>query len=69
MPLTDVMNVGYPAVLINLGAVVLIAVLLGTALRFLDTRLPDGSPAVPEAAAAVVPKPGSVAESVPHRDT
>jgi hypothetical protein len=67
-PFTDVARWGYPAVLINLGVVVLIAVLLGAALRFLDTRLPSGSPTPPEATAAVVPGPGSDAESVSHRD-
>ncbi|MEU8665226.1 hypothetical protein [Actinoplanes philippinensis] len=60
---------GYLAVLINLGVVMLIVVLLGAALRLLETRLPGGSPAAPEAAAVVVPGPGSGAESVPHRDT
>ncbi|MFC4063338.1 hypothetical protein [Actinoplanes subglobosus] len=59
MPLTDVARWGYPAVLINLGVVVLIAVLLGAALRLLGTRLPAGSPAPPEATAADVPGPGS----------
>jgi hypothetical protein len=68
-PFTDVSRWGYPAVLINLGVVVLIAVLLGAVLRLLDTRLSGGSPAVPAATAAVVPSSGSSAESVPHRDT
>ncbi len=67
-PFTDVNTLKYPQVLANLGAVVLIATLLGAVLRFLDTRLPAGSPAPPEATAAVVPRPGSDTESVPHRD-
>ncbi|MFC4063337.1 Pr6Pr family membrane protein [Actinoplanes subglobosus] len=68
-PFTDVARWGYPAVLINLGVVVLIAVLLGTALRLLDTRLPGGSAAAPEATAAVVASPGSDAESETRRVT
>ncbi|MBW6434859.1 Pr6Pr family membrane protein [Actinoplanes hulinensis] len=68
-PFSDVSRWGYPAVLINLGAVVLIASLLGAVLRVLDTRLAGGSPTVPEAAAAAVPRLGSGAESMPHRDT
>ncbi|GAA4960242.1 Pr6Pr family membrane protein [Actinoplanes utahensis] len=67
-PFTDVSLWGYPAVLINLGVVVLIAILLGAVLRLLDTRLPAGSPALSEATAAVVPGPGSGAESVPSND-
>ncbi|MEU4620792.1 Pr6Pr family membrane protein [Actinoplanes sp. NPDC023801] len=67
-PFSDVTRWGYPAVLINLGVVVLIAVVLGTVLRLLDARLPSGSPAVPEATAVVVTKPGSSAESVGYRD-
>ncbi|BEL07386.1 Pr6Pr family membrane protein [Actinoplanes sichuanensis] len=68
-PFTDVSRWGYPAVLINLGVVVLIAVLLGAALRLLDTRLPGGSPAAPEAPAAVVAISGSAAESETPRVT
>ncbi|GIE78022.1 hypothetical protein Aph02nite_39720 [Actinoplanes philippinensis] len=60
MPPAEFTRWGCPAVLINLGVVVLIAILLGTALRLLDTRLPGRSPAVPEATAAVVPEPDSV---------
>jgi hypothetical protein len=48
MLLTDVSRWGYPAVLINLGVVVLIAVLLGAVLRLLDARMPGGPPALPE---------------------
>ncbi|GGN92196.1 hypothetical protein GCM10010112_79060 [Actinoplanes lobatus] len=44
-PFSDVTVLGYPAVLINLGVVVLIAVLLGAVLRLLDTRLPFRPPA------------------------
>ena len=67
-PFTDVSRWGYPAVLINLGMVVLLAVVLGTVLHLLDTRLPGRSPAVLEPTAVVVPKPGSGVESVGHRD-
>jgi hypothetical protein len=68
-PFSDVARWGYPAVLMNLGAVVLVAVLLGAALRFLDTRLPGRSTAAPEATAAVVASPGSAAESETRRVT
>jgi hypothetical protein len=66
-PFTDVTGLGYPAVLINLGAVVLLAAVLAAVLRLLDTRLPSGSATDPEAAPAV-PRPRSGAESVAHRD-
>ncbi|BEL07383.1 hypothetical protein Q0Z83_055740 [Actinoplanes sichuanensis] len=55
VPRTDVSRWGYPAVLINLGVVVLDAALL-----LLDTRLPAVSSAPPDATAAVAPRPGSV---------
>jgi len=68
-PFTDVNNLKYPTVLVNLGAVVLIAALLAAVLRLLDTRLPSGSPAGPETATPVVPRPRLGAEPVTHRDT
>ncbi|WP_328470075.1 Pr6Pr family membrane protein [Actinoplanes sp. NBC_00393] len=45
-PFSDVTALGYPTVLVNLGAVVVIATLLATVLRLCDTRLPGGSPAI-----------------------
>ncbi|MEU4164741.1 Pr6Pr family membrane protein [Actinoplanes sp. NPDC026670] len=68
-PFTDVLRQGYPTVLVNLGAVVLIAILLGGVMRLLDARLPAGSPTAPEATAVVAPTPGSGTESVARRDT
>ncbi|GAA2903508.1 hypothetical protein Acy02nite_28840 [Actinoplanes cyaneus] len=67
-PFTDVNSLGYPAVLVNLGAVVLLAAVLAAVLRLLDTRLPSGSAIGPGSAAPVVPRPRSGAESVAHRD-
>lgn len=54
-PFSDVTQLGYPTVLVNLGVVVLIAALLGAVLRLLDTRLPFGSPAAPEDDGPAVP--------------
>ncbi|BBH70815.1 hypothetical protein ACTI_75000 [Actinoplanes sp. OR16] len=67
MPLADVSLNGYPAVLLNLGAVVVLAALIAAVLRLLDTRLPFGSPVVPEAEALEVPHPRAGAETVVER--
>ncbi|BCY07824.1 Pr6Pr family membrane protein [Actinoplanes sp. L3-i22] len=63
-PFTDVADLGYPRVLINMSAVVLIAALLATGLRLLDPRLRFGAPKVREGAVPVVPRPRSGAEAV-----
>jgi hypothetical protein len=68
-PFTDVGIFKYPRVLANLGAVVLLAAVLAAVLRLLDTRLPSASSAESEAVAPDVPRLGSGAESVAHRDT
>ena len=39
-PFTDATEIGYPAALLNMGVVVLIAALFATVLRLLDPRLP-----------------------------
>lgn len=67
-PFADVTALGYPVVLINLGAVALIAVVLGAVLRLLDPRLPAGRPASSGTAVSVVPRPSSSGEAVTHRD-
>ncbi len=67
-PFTDVTDLGYPHVLINLSAVVVIAVLLATVLRVLDRRLPDGSAAARDGARPVVPRPRSDADTFADRD-
>ncbi|KUL21666.1 Pr6Pr family membrane protein [Actinoplanes awajinensis] len=53
-PFTDVDALGYPQVMINMAAVVVIALLLGTVLRVLDPRLRLGSPAASSGSAPVV---------------
>lgn len=67
-PFTDVTTLGYPHVLINMAAVVVIAVLLGTVLRVLDPRLRFGSPAAREGVTPVVPRPRSGVESVTQHE-
>jgi hypothetical protein len=61
-PFSDVVELGYPTVLTNLGAVVVIAVVIGAILRLLDPRLPGGSPAAPAADKSAAPQPRSGAE-------
>jgi hypothetical protein len=61
-PFADVVELGYPTVLTNLGAVVVIAVVIGAILRLLDPRLPGSSPAALEAETAEVPRPRSGTE-------
>ncbi|AEV83911.1 hypothetical protein ACWT_2530 [Actinoplanes sp. SE50] len=67
-PFADVNSLGYPRVLANLAAVVLVAAVLAALLRLLDTRLPYRVAAAPEAAAPVLPLPRSGTEPVAHRD-
>jgi hypothetical protein len=66
-PFSNVTLHGYPTVLVNLGMVVVIALLLGAALRLLDPRLPAGSAAAP-AGAATVPQPRNDADTAPLGD-
>ncbi|MEU4561140.1 Pr6Pr family membrane protein [Actinoplanes sp. NPDC023936] len=68
-PFADVTELGYPAVLINLGAVVLLAALIAAVLRRLDTRLPFGSPAASEFEAPEVPHPRSGGEAVVEQES
>ncbi|MEU4694792.1 Pr6Pr family membrane protein [Actinoplanes sp. NPDC023714] len=68
-PFSDVVALGYPAVLVNLGAVVVIAVVIGAILRLLDPRLPGGSPAVPAAETPAVPQPRPSADSSTEVET
>ncbi|WP_433825014.1 Pr6Pr family membrane protein [Actinoplanes sp. CA-015351] len=56
-PFADVVELGYPTVLVNLGAVVVIAVVIGTILRLLDPRLPGALTAAPADASLEVPQP------------
>jgi hypothetical protein len=69
VPLTDVTVLKYPTVLMNLGAVVVLAALIAALLRWLDTRLPFGSPAASELEAPEVPNPRSGGESVVERES
>ncbi|MEU8239550.1 Pr6Pr family membrane protein [Actinoplanes missouriensis] len=69
-PFTDVTELGYPTVLVNLGAVVVLAALIATVMRLLDPRLPSGSPAMPEVETpSAVPHPRSSEEKVVERES
>jgi hypothetical protein len=57
-PFTDVAELGYPTVLVNLAVILLITVALAALLRALDRRLP---PAAPAAAAGAAAPPGTAA--------
>ncbi|MBB2943660.1 hypothetical protein FB565_003389 [Actinoplanes lutulentus] len=63
LPLTDVVELGYPTVLVNLGAVVVIAIVVGTILRLLDPRLPGTSTGAQDPELPEVPQPRSGAEA------
>jgi hypothetical protein len=71
-PFADVTQFGYPAVLVNLGAVVVLAALIAAVLRWLDTRLPAGSSPERGAGAGAggssLPQPRSGAEVGADRD-
>ncbi|MEV6349788.1 hypothetical protein [Actinoplanes sp. NPDC051851] len=53
---------------INLGAVVVIAVVLATVLRLLDTRLPSGTAALGKHERPAVPRRRSGAEAIADRE-
>ncbi|MGX6601379.1 Pr6Pr family membrane protein [Micromonosporaceae bacterium Da 78-11] len=63
-PFTDVVALGYPVVLRNLVFVVVVALLFGVLLRFLDRRLPafagHGSEASPTGQPGLGDRPGTV---------
>ncbi|MEV6349778.1 Pr6Pr family membrane protein [Actinoplanes sp. NPDC051851] len=67
-PFADVTQLGLPTVLINLGAVVVIAVVLAMLLRLLDTRLPSGAATSGERERPAVPRQRSGAEAIADRE-
>ncbi|MBB2943671.1 hypothetical protein FB565_003400 [Actinoplanes lutulentus] len=68
-PFADVTVLKYPTVLMNLGAVVVLAALIAAALRWLDTRIPFGSPAAPAVEAPEVSHPRAGGETVVERES